>query len=435
MRVAFAVPFFGPGLTNGSEHLAYHLARRLVELGAAVDVYTTCTARARAVAPFALRWPADFPAAPEVSAGIRIRRFPVTFAMPAALARLASTLIAARWRAEERRYGVVLKGSAALETYYARRARSRPAWYDRVFLAGLGPWSAPLRRELELRLPDYDVVVTGFVPFALPGQVIRLTRRLGKPAALLPLFHPEDLFHHHRTFYEMFAEASAVLALTGYSAGLFRRLAPASRPIELGAGVEAEAYSRADISGARFRARYGLGDDDLVLFVGRKEPGKRYDLAVAAVERLARPGTTLVMVGEDVDRAPLRSARTRHLGKIPLEDLRDAYDACRVLLAPSEHESFGMVLLEAWMREKPVIGNGRCRPLASLIDEGRDGFVSWTADDMAERLRLLLDQPELARQMGQRGRQKVLRQYTWEVVGRKLFDILGELAAPHAGRA
>jgi len=267
----------------------------------------------------------------------------------------------------------------------------------------------------------YDLVLVGFMPFALLWQVTRIAKIFGKPVVILPLFHPDDVYHHFRAFYRCFAEADAVLAQTPYSARLFGRLCPGSRPVEVGAGVDDQAFGSAHISGGRFLSRYGLQGKRVVLFVGRKEPSKRYDLAIDAIERLNDDQVKLVMIGADVDRQPINARHVLYLGKVSSEVLADAYDACDVFLLPSEYESFGMVLLQAWMRKKPVIGNALCRPVGSIIQDGQDGYLCSNAGEIAERIARLLSQPSLAKRLGESGYTKVMERYTWDHIGRKVF--------------
>ena len=106
----------------------------------------------------------------------------------------------------------------------------------------------------------------------------------------------------------------------------------------------------------------------------------------------------------------------------------DAYHACDVLLLPSESESFGWVLLEAWACRKPVIGNRQCAPVAAVVSDGEDGYLCTGAEEMAHRIAQLAANPALARRLGQAGYEKTAARYTWEVIGRKVCDLYARLA-------
>jgi glycosyltransferase involved in cell wall biosynthesis len=423
MKALHIFPLFGAELTNGSEYYEYMLTKSLVQFGVSVDVFTTRARQFRPTSAFSLEWGNDYAQDYEQVDGINIHRFPVSFSVPPKLGHTIARFVFKRWRQEEERYGTVLKGSLHEVEHYYRRAQSRPAVYDWLTLLGRGPYSGRLLAAVRRSIHQYDVCLVGFLPFALIQQVFRIARTKKKPLIILPLFHPEDVYHHFKGFYRCFRFADGILAQTPYSFELFQRLFPGARPLQIGAGVDAAALMDPAISGERFRQKYGIGDKKIILFVGRKELHKRYDLAVAAVDRIADEQVKLVMIGADVDGKPITSSHVLYLGKVPREDLLDAYDACDVFVLPSEHESFGIVFLEAWMRKKPVVGNVSCRPVASVIADGIDGFLSQDAQAIAEKIKLLLGSPQLALQLGESGYRKTLTHYTWDAIGKKVYAL------------
>lgn len=433
MRALHLFPFFGDDLTAGSAYVQHQLTRALIRRGVDVEVLATCARTVQPRAAFGLGWPRDWPAGPDTVDGIPVRRFPVTAAPSTAVGHALSRVIIGRWRREEATAGVFPRGSDAAVAAFHRRALARPGLFDALGLLGRGPVSWPLYAAARRAARDCDVILAGFTPFATLWMADRIGRAAGVPVVLLPLFHPEDVYHHFRVFYRCFARADALLAQTAYSAALFRRLCPGARPLEIGIGVDPDELDAPRIDGARFRQRFGLGDAPLVLFVGRKEHHKRYDLAVDAVERLADPRARLVLIGADVDRVAIASPRAVHLGPLPRAELLDAYDACDVFVLPSEHESFGIVFLEAWMRGKPVIGSAACQPVASLIAAGVDGELAADAEDLARHLSTLLADRDRARRLGAAGRAKVLARYTWDRIGDRVHELYRELAARRGG--
>jgi glycosyltransferase involved in cell wall biosynthesis/SAM-dependent methyltransferase len=434
VRALHVFPFFGADLVHGGEAHAYMLSKKLVELGVEVDAFATLSRGAQATSAFSLAFPRDYELRFEESDGIAIHRFPASMALPAQVGHMLSRIVFRRWRREEGRYGAVIGGSRNLVDSYCHRAATRPSVYDAISLLGRGPHSLGLLARLVRSIRAYDVVLVGFMPFALVWQVLRVAKAFRKPVVLLALFHPEDLYHHFRVYYRCFADAAAILAQTAYSAELFARLVPGTRPVQVGPGVDDVVFSQPGISGHRFRAKHGLMGQKVVLYVGRKEPTKRYDLAVKAVDLLRNDDVKLVMIGADIDHQPIDSPRVLYLGSIDQEDLLDAYDACDMFLLPSEHESFGMVFLEAWMRKKPVIGNGFCRPVASMIRDGEDGFVCAGAAPMARAIAQLLANPALARRMGEAGYRRTREHHTWDSVAKKVYDVYQEVARPAGGR-
>ncbi len=223
--------------------------------------------------------------------------------------------------------------------------------------------------------------------------------------------------------------------MTPHSAAYLAQIHPGCRPFEVGGGVDPRAFDDSAISGHRFRARYGLEDRKIVLFVGRKEEGKRYRVAIDAIGLVHDPAAILVLAGEDVDGLPVTGARVRYLGRLSQEDLWDAYDACDVFVLPSRFESFGLVFVEAWARRKPVIGDSGCPAVAALIDDPVDGFLRPDAPSIAECLDRLLADASLRAAMGEAGHAKVLAKYTWTAAARRTRSVYEACISParHAG--
>ena len=95
--------------------------------------------------------------------------------------------------------------------------------------------------------------------------------------------------------------------------------------------------------------RAGLAD--CVLFVGARDGYKRFDLAVAAVA--AVPGLRLALTGGEpapAHRALLQDrlpGRWLSLGVLGTAGLRAAYGSAHALIYPSDHEGFGLPIVEA----------------------------------------------------------------------------------------
>ncbi len=112
--------------------------------------------------------------------------------------------------------------------------------------------------------------------------------------------------------------------------------------------------------------------------------------------------------------APLRDACIL-TGNIRGREKRDMFHACDLLAMPSRADSYGIVYLEAWAAGKPVIG-AFAGGVPDVIRDGEDGFLVPFGDShmLAEYIRMLLDDPGLARRMGERGREKVAAGCAWE---------------------
>jgi len=97
------------------------------------------------------------------------------------------------------------------------------------------------------------------------------------------------------------------------------------------------------------------------------------------------------------------------------EEKAEIFAACDVFVSPSGHESFGITFIEAWSAGKPVVG---CRSgaIPSVVDEWQDGLLVpyQDAPQLAAAILELLHDEGLRARMGERGREKVLANHTWE---------------------
>jgi glycosyltransferase involved in cell wall biosynthesis len=127
---------------------------------------------------------------------------------------------------------------------------------------------------------------------------------------------------------------------------------------------------------------------------------------------------------------PAQQAKIHIINDFPESEKPDLLAAADLLVHPSGNESFGIVFAEAWAAGKPVIG-ADVGALASLIDAGKDGLLFRYGDpaSMAEQVLTLLAQPAQRAAFGTAGRQKVMENYTWEIVADRVRQLYADLAA------
>jgi phosphatidylinositol alpha-1,6-mannosyltransferase len=187
-------------------------------------------------------------------------------------------------------------------------------------------------------------------------------------------------------------------------------------------------------------------DDRLVMAVSRLEPAEAYkgvDTLLYSWPRvLARvPDARLTVVGDGADRARLEriatylgiDARVRFVGYVDDEHLRRLYVTAsvfalpgRVRLQPSpEGEGFGLVFLEAGAAGLPVVA-GRAGGALDAVDDLRTGFLVNPEDTetIAARVVELLEDPELARRLGDAARARVANGFSFERFAERLHAMV-----------
>lgn len=228
--------------------------------------------------------------------------------------------------------------------------------------------------------------------------------------------------------------------------------ADASRVAVVAPGVDLSTFRPIDRLEAR--RKIGAGTAPLLLFVGRLERLKGVDIAIRALAELHRRGHSdvrLLVLGED-SREGNESEKERLKAIASAEGVRDAvdfvgsvahhelpyfYSAADACVMPSYSESFGLVGLEAQACGCPVVGSG-VSGIRSVVRDGVTGFLVDGSDprDYADRIARLIDDTELARELGMRG-QLLAQRFSWARTADRLADLFSSLVQSqdrvHAG--
>lgn len=272
--------------------------------------------------------------------------------------------------------------------------------------------------------------------YALAGA-----RRGGIPIVLLGALHTEDRWGYERGIaFRAIRQADAYIALTPFERDyLIARGIPEKKIAVIGGGVDTAAFLQAD--GRVVRERYGLGDRPVVALIGKQTARKRYDVMIAAMQRVwaVMPEVRLLLAGARtsysaqimriVEGLPSsRRDRVFIVSDFREEEKPGLLAACDVFALPSAEESFGIAFLEAWAAGRPVIGV-RAGAIPTVVDEGRDGLLASYGDpeDLARAILALLADPVRREEMGRAGQNKVLENYTWEIFTDRVREVYSRI--------
>ncbi len=187
-------------------------------------------------------------------------------------------------------------------------------------------------------------------------------------------------------------------------------------------GIDLREWSEPDRAlVTELRRRFDLGGKQVVLIAGRLTPDKGTVPLLKAMDRLKErlPGMrVLALTARDIDeQIPAAYSHLRSLiragGWLSGAELRAAYDLADVVAVPSViFDTFPTVNLEAMAAGKPVIATCFGGSPEIVID-GETGFIvnPFETRTLAERLGRLLEDRDLSREMGRRGRARVREQF------------------------
>jgi glycosyltransferase involved in cell wall biosynthesis len=335
--------------------------------------------------------------------------------------------------------------AAELDRYFPELCHMRNRWAARPFPVTctthtLSYWSTQVRNLYKL------------FPGPLPFDAVFCTSRAAKK-------HLDAAFS---------AATSRLQELGMTNAGFDGRLeiVPLGvRSADFGGSSQTEALSRLNLPPGPIT----------LLCLGRLRPSDKYDLlpVLGVVRQLAESfDLRLILAGGEsrgYGQSLIETANEMGLeGKVHLfadfdsQIKADLYAAADIFISPADNlqETFGLTILEAMASGLPVVASD-FSGYRDLVLEGETGFLittlgptdtglidaGWpvlteftcalqmsqrTALDLGAlraRLEALLSDPDLRKQMGQAGRQRIEQNFDWEVVVRTMENVWRELKA------
>lgn len=195
---------------------------------------------------------------------------------------------------------------------------------------------------------------------------------------------------------------------------------------------------------------YGINlDIPFVLFVGRITRQKGISQLISAAKYFNKNCQVVLCAGapdtEEIAKETeklIQELQSQRDGIIlisemlPREKIKVLYSHARVFACPSLYEPFGIINLEAMSCETPVVGSA-VGGIPEIIIEGKTGYlielesISRTdfnpknpeefQKNFAKKINLLLDDENLATQMGKAGRERVLDIFSWESIAKTTY--------------
>lgn len=190
------------------------------------------------------------------------------------------------------------------------------------------------------------------------------------------------------------------------------------------------------------KKKHNLTDEKIILTLARVVERKGHDKVIEAIPAVLKkiPNLKYIIAGSYENSY---YNKLQHLivdlkftevviftGYIHPNEIPDYYNLCDVYIMPSRElessgdtEGFGITYLEANACGKPVIG-GNSGGVSDAIVDGETGFLvnPTDVDEIANKLFLLLSDPELAQKLGKNGRDRIKKSYTWDIITRDILD-------------
>jgi glycosyltransferase involved in cell wall biosynthesis len=277
---------------------------------------------------------------------------------------------------------------------------------------------------------SYDLLHCTPFPLTITYLSAYYSLQLGLPLIVTPFFHFENPQYYNRYLINILKYANAIFVCTNLEKEKIAELGVKRDKIYIvPMGIDPKEWM--NCNGKRFREKYNLGNKPIIFFTGTKtfDKGAIHLLRAIKIVQQKRKDVVLVAAGfgfaewrKEVKK--LKLANLLDFEYLSGQEKRDAFAACDVYCMPSRADAFGIAFLEAWICGKPVIG-AKAGATPEVIRDGVDGLLVKFGDDeeLAEKIMYLIDNPELRAELGARGRERVLSNYTWPIIASRVEKI------------
>jgi glycosyltransferase involved in cell wall biosynthesis len=183
----------------------------------------------------------------------------------------------------------------------------------------------------------------------------------------------------------------------------------------------------------RFIKKYNFSD--FVLYIGNLQSVKNPKLFVKLAKQM--PKIKFAMIGRNLDEIHLdREYKVLIpenlilLNEIKHEDAMDAISACKAFVMTSKREGIPTVLLEAMAMSKPVVvpNHSGCKEVVCSNDYGFL-YEPYDLNDLIDKTKNAID----SKNIGEKARERILKEYNWKIIIKKIDSIYESCAGKSKG--
>ena len=261
------------------------------------------------------------------------------------------------------------------------------------------------------------------------------------PAGALPIFGRSRVLkklYNHLIGGEIILDANGCIAISPNEVDQFISYSVQPGKITvIPNGINPDDFPESD--GQKFRARYGIGDAPLILFLGRLNAIKGPDMLLEAFSRCSQHGRMktyhLVFTGPDggmlnelrrmIETSDVKD-RVHFTGHIGGSEKSDAFRAADFLAIPSRQEAMSIVVLEAGITGTPVLITDQCG-FDDVASVGGGMVVAASIDGLQKGLLSMINDPEKLEIMGQNLREFTRKNFLWDHIVNRYLELFSRI--------
>jgi glycosyltransferase involved in cell wall biosynthesis len=387
-KVAFVIQRYGIEVNGGAEEYCRMLAEKMIYRWD-LEVLTSCAM------DYYYRFDNEYPVGIESVNGVVVRRFKIDY-----------------FRSDEKCFGEidikVRKREASLEE-------------ELIWLKEIGPFSSSLINYVLKNHNEYDFFLFFTYLYATTTLVLPLIK---EKSFLIPTAHDEAPIY--AKFYDKFfamPEGNIFSTPEEYSFIKKRTRGYVAPSCIIGIGLDPPSH----IDTGLFRDEFRISSD-FIVYVGRIQQEKGchqlFDYYLSLPQAL-KDKYPLVLIGKNVLNIP-RSDHIKHVGFLSNELKYSAISSAKIMIMPSYHESFSIVILESWHCNRPVLVNGNCDILREQCRRSNGGLWYYNCEEFKACLNFLLSNDVSADKMASAGKSYLKKNYSWDVIQNKFSHFLDQ---------
>lgn len=252
--------------------------------------------------------------------------------------------------------------------------------------------------------------------------------------SVLPFFQKEQLKEIFDKLwgFNILYDASKAFALTEVEKEQYLKMGVPNDNIEIvPLGINLDEYGNLPDEG-NFKSKYDIGENNkLILFLGRIHEIKGLDLLIRSFNQIPNENVRLAIVGGDygfkeeleklIDEYNLND-KIVFPGVLTGEDKLEALVDCDIFVMPSRYESFTTSGLEAMACSKPLILT-KNNHIHTWVKDNVGLISEFDEDNLSKCMKTLLNDDELCKKFGKSGRELIESQYDWNKISKQIEAI------------
>lgn len=286
-----------------------------------------------------------------------------------------------------------------------------------------------LKTYLHLKQFRPDLIICGPFPTTIPLYAKILKKLLSCRLLIAPCFHYNDRLFQNNSLINSLHQSDYIWALTDFEKRFLSNTHKVNlhKIYSIGAGVESSLLINP--------TKINFPKAQNILYVGSFSAHKNITILLDAFSEISKKHQiTLTLAGQKTLYYPKIAQKINRLqphikknikiiNSFPDNKLINLIDSASVLVLPSREESFGLVLLEAWARGKPVVVNNT-PALKELVTKSKGGLIFNynSSRHLSSILSKLLENYKLQQSLGLNGFHYVKKYHTWDKINKSLWS-------------